>query len=74
MPRVQIKRGTRAQLQAAAAADQLRVGEPYLITDEQRLAVGLSAGAYTSAMREDAIVVSTTAPSTPYLNQIWIEI
>ena len=35
------KRGTRAQLNAAATANGLHAGEPYLITDEARLAVVL---------------------------------
>jgi hypothetical protein len=74
MPSLQIKRGTRAQLDAAAAASGLRVGEPYLVTDEHKLAVGLSQSLYAGVMREDAVVVSATAPASPYLNQIWIEI
>ena len=43
---IKIKRGTRAQLNAAAAANGLAAGEPYLITDENRLAIGLSASTY----------------------------
>lgn len=74
MASVQIKRGTRAQLESAATGGTLKVGEPYLITDEQRLAVGLSTSTYKAAMREDQVVVSTTAPSSPFLNQIWIQI
>lgn len=46
MPSVKVKRGTRAQLNAAAAANQLNQGEPYLITDEDRFAIGLSASSY----------------------------
>lgn len=46
MPSLRIKRGTRAQLDAAAAADQLLAGEQYLITGEERLAVGVSSGRY----------------------------
>lgn len=41
-----IKRGTRSQIDAAASASALNVGEPYLITDEDRIAVGLSASTY----------------------------
>ncbi|MBP6807023.1 MAG: hypothetical protein KAX51_08600 [Chromatiaceae bacterium] len=48
------KRGTRAQLNAAATANGLHAGEPYLITDEGRLAVGLAVGSY-------AELVGTTA-------------
>ncbi len=41
------KRGTLAQLDAAAAANQLRQGEPYVITDQNnRFALGLSANTY----------------------------
>lgn len=43
---IKIKRGTRTQLNAAASASGLVQGEPYLITDENRLAVGLSATTY----------------------------
>ena len=43
---IKIKRGTRTQLNAAASASGLVQGEPYLITDENRLAVGLSASTY----------------------------
>lgn len=52
-----VKRGTRAQLNAAAAASGLKAGEPYLITDEGRLAVGLSVSTY-------AELVGTTATQT----------
>jgi hypothetical protein len=45
-PQVLIKRGTRSQIDAAAAANGLAAGEPYLITDEDRLAVGLGAATY----------------------------
>ena len=52
-----VKRGTRAQLTAAATANGLRAGEPYLITDEGRLAVGLAVGSY-------AELVGTTGTQT----------
>jgi hypothetical protein len=42
------KRGTRAQLNAAAAANALLAGEPYLITDEGRPAVGTGVGTYAA--------------------------
>ena len=47
---IQIKRGTRAQLDAAATAAVLKAGEPYLITDENRLAIGLSATSYAETV------------------------
>lgn len=43
---------TRAQLNAAASASQLRQGEPYLITDEGRIALGLSASTYQAYSKE----------------------
>lgn len=52
MPSVRIKRGTRAQLNAAASASQLRQGEPYLITDEGRIAIGLTDSTYQAYSKE----------------------
>lgn len=43
---IKIKRGTRAQLLAAASGGNLNAGELYLITDEGRIAVGLSASSF----------------------------
>ena len=43
---IRIKRGTRAQLDAAAGTNSLHEAEPYLITDEERMAVGLGASSY----------------------------
>lgn len=40
MPSLAHKRGTRAQVDAVAAASGLRAGEIYLLTDEARLTVG----------------------------------
>lgn len=37
-----IKRGTAAQITAAGATNSLNLGEPYLISDQNRLAVGTS--------------------------------
>jgi hypothetical protein len=49
MPKVYIKRGTRAQLDAAAAAGQLTAGETYFVTDDQILAVGVAENAWAAA-------------------------
>jgi hypothetical protein len=46
MPSVAHKRGTRAQIDAAATANGLKVGEVYLLTDEARLTVGTAANAH----------------------------
>lgn len=52
---IKIKRATRAQLNSAATAGQLVQGEPYLITDEDRIAVGLSTTTYKTMPTEDEI-------------------
>ena len=46
MPSLAHKRGTRAQIDAAASGNALKTGEVYLITDEARLTVGTAAGAH----------------------------
>lgn len=43
---IKIRRGTRAQLNTAASANLLTQGEPYIITDENRLAVGTAVNAF----------------------------
>ena len=62
MSKVFIKRGTRSQLDAAAAASGLNTGEPYLITDEDRIAVGLSATTYQD------YALTSESPSKTFLN------
>lgn len=59
MPSLQIKRGTRAQLNAAATAGTLKAGEPYLITDEARLAVGTATNAYQDYAKLSELVGET---------------
>ena len=66
MPSLKIKRGTRAQLDAAAAASGLKIGEPYLITDEARLAIGTAADAYTSAAKEGE-AAGADVPGTAFI-------
>lgn len=46
MPSIQQKRGTRAALDALATVNGIKSGEVYLLTDESRLAVGLSNSTY----------------------------
>ncbi len=46
MPSVRIKRGTRAALDILALGGSLHAGEEYLITDERRIAVGLTSNTY----------------------------
>lgn len=75
MPKVLNKRGTRTQLNTAAAENQLSAGEVYLITDENRLAVGLTTSTYeTYAKASEAGGVSdysdltNTPPLTKSIN------
>lgn len=46
MPSIAHKRGTRAQIDAAATANGLKTGEIYLISDEARLTVGTASNAH----------------------------
>lgn len=49
MARILLKRGTRAQLDAAASGSALAAGEPYLISDEGRMAIASGPSAYQAA-------------------------
>lgn len=49
---IKIKRGTRSQLTTAAGSNGLKQGELYLVTDENRLAVGLSASTSESFAKQ----------------------
>ena len=61
MPSIRVKRGTRAQLDAASVSNLLLAGEVYLITDEKRLAVGLSSNSYSRFALETTAVARMTA-------------
>ena len=75
MLKIKIKRATRAQLNTAASSNNLEQGEPYLITDENRMAVGLTSGTYESmAKQSETIIISATEPSNPFLNMLWLDI
>jgi hypothetical protein len=52
MPSLSHKRGTRAQIDAAAAINALRPGEIYLIADEARLTVGTAANAHSAMAKQ----------------------
>jgi hypothetical protein len=60
MPSLQHKRGSRAQIDAAALASLLNAGEVYLLSDEARLTVGTAANAHAAA----ATKLETDALST----------
>jgi hypothetical protein len=52
MPSLSHKRGTRAQINASAAANALRTGEVYLITDEARLTVATAVNAHQAVAKQ----------------------
>jgi hypothetical protein len=52
MPSLAHKRGSRAQINAAALAGGLKAGEVYLISDEARLTVGTSASGHQAMAKQ----------------------
>ena len=62
MVTIKIKRATRDQLNSAASAGNLVQGEPYLITDEDKLAVGLSTTTYQEYVADDDSRLSDARP------------
>ena len=58
------KRGTRANLDVLAASNGLNAGEIYLITDENRIAIGLSANTYESAVKKSEFDTALSDVST----------
>jgi hypothetical protein len=64
MPSLSHKRGTRAQIDAAASGNALRNGEVYLITDEARLTVGTAANAHVPMAKQSEAVGGGSDPWT----------
>lgn len=52
MPNIQHKRGSRASLDALAAANGLLVGQVYIITDESRIAIATAVNAYQAMAKQ----------------------
>lgn len=63
---LRVKRGTRSQLDTAAAADGLAAGEPLLVTDEGRPAIGLGADAYAACVVSDSVQRIVTLSQAAY--------
>lgn len=61
MPSLKVKRGTKSQIDAAASSGSLNAGEPYLITDEGRIAIGTSATAYSQSVMTSDIGTTVQA-------------
>lgn len=67
MPSLRHKRGTRTQITAAATANQLQVGEVYLITDEARLTVGTAANAHQAMAKQGEAGAAPDVRQSPVL-------
>lgn len=68
MPKVLIKRGSKSQIDAAAAANQLTQGELYLDTTNNELCVGLSASSYARPVQS----VGYPLQSGAWYSQPWL--
>lgn len=53
MPSLKIKRGTKAQIDAAATAGTLEAGQPFLVTDTGKIAVATGTNSYNSFVIDD---------------------
>lgn len=78
--RIKIRSGTRAALNAAAAASELIQFEPLFITDEQRFAVATATNAYSAAGKQGEggsggfqYTISATAPD-PEVYPFWFNL
>jgi len=67
---LQIKRGTRAQIDALAASQALSIGEPLLILDEGRMAVALDTGSYSGLAKQTEIGSGGTATALSALTDV----
>ncbi len=65
MASIQIKRGTRAQIESAKTANSLLNGEPYLITDESRLSVGTGVSGYSDCAKKSEVDAKEPALGNP---------
>lgn len=53
MPSLKIKRGTKAQIDAAATAGTLEAGQPFLVADKGKIAVATGTNSYNSFVIDD---------------------
>lgn len=63
MALIRLKRGTRAQLQSAANGGELHEGEPYYVTDEERVAVGTGTSGYVESVTPGDLAEVATSGS-----------
>lgn len=67
MATIRVKRGTRAQLDAAASVSGLAEGEPCLVTDERRLAVATAENEYFVTKSQFVSLVSSALHTSDLL-------
>jgi hypothetical protein len=63
---LQLRRGTRAELDSLALVNGLLVGEPFLLTDEARIAVAITVSTYQTYAKEGEVVVTGTLNGGTY--------
>ncbi len=70
------KRGTKSALDTLAGSSGLKVGQIYILTDTKQIAIAVTTSTYDLYVRagELGVTVSASAPSTPYTNQLWLDI
>ena len=68
MALLKIKRGTRAQLDAAVTGNTLVQGEPYLITDEGRIALGTGSNTYEAFAKQSEVAGALDGDLTAIAN------
>lgn len=71
MPSVRIKRGTRAQIASAAAANGLKQGELYHVTDESRVDVGTGTDASSALATKSEVDGKEPTISAGSTSQYW---
>ncbi|MEJ5127609.1 hypothetical protein WH367_16330 [Comamonas sp. MYb21] len=77
MTAIKMKRGSRAQIEAAASVGGLAAGEPYLVTDKEAIAVGTGAGSFSQMIAGSGVgkvTLSATEPAAPKFGDVWIQI
>jgi hypothetical protein len=67
------RRGTRAQIDAAAAANGLQTGEIYLISDEGRLTVGTALNAHVPAAKQSEAGALSEDPASPLTARVLVD-
>lgn len=75
MADIQHKRGLASAFVALAAAEGLKVGQIYILTDTKQIAIAVTTSTYDLYTRggEQGVTVSDTEPSSPYVGQLWVD-